>query len=662
MVKEPSRQVHLDFHTSELLPDVGGRFRKEQFQEALRLGRVGQINVFAKCHHGWSYYPTAVGAPHPNLACDLLGGQIEACHEIGVRAPVYFTVGWSARDAEMHPEWCMRNPDGSIVGAWDPAVDPAAPKPPFQWKCLCPSGGYHELIRAQTLELCERYPIDGLWYDIYLPDRLCYCDTCRAGMKAAGVDPACREDVERYRADVIRRHAEDLKALILARHPDASVFFNGLTALGRPENARYRLFEVGTKYDLEDLPTTWGGYDKLPVRAKFFHSLGKPVVAMSGKFHTSWGEFGGFKDPEAMRYEAASMIAFGACCNFGDQLHPCGEMDLETYAAIGHAFAYAEQIEEYGIGGRPAASLGVWLSHSQTEDEGLARMLLEEQIDFDVAGPDTDLGRFEAVVVPSRRGALQGAEEKLVQYLGNGGRILALGEGPLDAEGRRFLLDMGAEYVGPARTDVDYTVVGDELAEEVVRSPFLNYEAAPRALPRPGARVLAGIREPYFSRTYAAYCGHQNTPYRLDPAEQPAAVASGQTLWLAHALDRMYYRHGAKVHRRFFVNALRQLHTRPLAEAVLPSAGRISLLHQAAQRRYVLHLLYAPPLQRGRCLVIEDIVPLRDVVVTLRLPQTPTGVRLVPGGQALTPRDAGGGALTVIVPRLACHAAVVIEY
>ncbi len=51
---------------------------------------------------------------HPHLRKDLLGAQTEACHEIDVRCPIYFTVGWSAADAELHPEWCIRNRDGSI--------------------------------------------------------------------------------------------------------------------------------------------------------------------------------------------------------------------------------------------------------------------------------------------------------------------------------------------------------------------------------------------------------------------------------------------------------------------------------------------------------------------------------------------------------------------
>jgi len=39
---------------------------------------------------------------------------------------------------------------------------------------------------------------------------------------------------------------------------------------------------------------------------------GMPLTGMSGKFHTVWGEFDGFKYTDALKYEAASMISFGA--------------------------------------------------------------------------------------------------------------------------------------------------------------------------------------------------------------------------------------------------------------------------------------------------------------------------------------------------------------
>ena len=49
-LKIAKRQVHLDFHTSEHFPDIGKRFSKEQFQQALKAARLDGINIFAKCN------------------------------------------------------------------------------------------------------------------------------------------------------------------------------------------------------------------------------------------------------------------------------------------------------------------------------------------------------------------------------------------------------------------------------------------------------------------------------------------------------------------------------------------------------------------------------------------------------------------------------------
>ena len=40
------RQIHLDFHTSEKINNIGKEFSKEQFQGALKKGHVDSITVF----------------------------------------------------------------------------------------------------------------------------------------------------------------------------------------------------------------------------------------------------------------------------------------------------------------------------------------------------------------------------------------------------------------------------------------------------------------------------------------------------------------------------------------------------------------------------------------------------------------------------------------
>ena len=112
MAKLPYRQVHLDFHTSEDIHGIGSRFSKENFIEALQVGHINSITVFSKCHHGWAYHPTKVNRQHPNLNFDLLGAQLDACREAGVRAEVYLSAGLDEKYAREHTECLRTNRDG----------------------------------------------------------------------------------------------------------------------------------------------------------------------------------------------------------------------------------------------------------------------------------------------------------------------------------------------------------------------------------------------------------------------------------------------------------------------------------------------------------------------------------------------------------------------
>jgi len=153
-LREGTRQIHLDFHTSEAIDNIGEQFKKQQFQEALLTGRVNSINIFAKGHHSWSYYPTEIGKMHPGLDFDLMGAQIEACREIGIKVQLYFSVGWSANDVKEHPEWAVLRKDGS--NDFRDRLRNLGPDDNFYgWEYLEPSGTYAELILSQTEEILQ---------------------------------------------------------------------------------------------------------------------------------------------------------------------------------------------------------------------------------------------------------------------------------------------------------------------------------------------------------------------------------------------------------------------------------------------------------------------------------------------------------------------------
>ena len=659
----PTRQVHLDFHTSELIPEIGARFDKEQWQEALKVGRINHINIFAKGHHSMSYYPTKIGTMHPHLDFDLMGAQIEACHEIGVKCPLYFTVGWSANEAEAHPEWCMRDQDGSIRTLnLDQFAEPQEVRPHYSWKCMCSasSGPYHQYILQQVEEICRNYKVDGFWFDIYHIKETCYCQNCLERMKKEGVDLEDEEAVSTSMTLAIKDHMKQLRELVAGYFPEATVYFNATTRLEDKQIFKQRLYDMNTHQDLEDLPTTWGGYDKLPLDAKYHLGQGVPVTGMSGKFHKAWGEFGGFKHPDAIKYEAAAMISFGASCNFGDQLHPSGEMDMETYRNIGEAYQYVEQIEDYGPGGIPVSRLGMWLTLDEAADHGVVRMLLEMHYDFIPANMD-NLNQLELLIIPSRNCLDDEEAQAINEWVAGGGRLIVFRDGALNQEKNEFILNIGADFAEISPYHFDYTVAEPEIGENLVSTPFLNYEAGLRITPQ-AAEALAWIREPYFNRTYGHYSSHRETPYQLENSSYPAVIQHGNVIYFAHHLDKLYYEHAVRLHRELMKNAIDRLYQNPMLKVNnLPSAGRVSLLHQQHKARYVAHLLYSPALQRGEVQVIEDFLPVPGVEIEVAVPEKVTRVYQVPGGEELK-FSRVGKLIKIEVPEFTMHSGVVLEY
>ena len=118
MKKEIQRQIHLDFHTSEFIEDIGIDFNPTEFGETLKNAHVNSVTLFARCHHGWLYYPSKKHPHliHPNLNNkNLLIEQIEACHKQGIKAPIYTTVPWDGRVMRENPEWLSLDENGEFI-------------------------------------------------------------------------------------------------------------------------------------------------------------------------------------------------------------------------------------------------------------------------------------------------------------------------------------------------------------------------------------------------------------------------------------------------------------------------------------------------------------------------------------------------------------------
>ena len=648
------RQVHLDFHTSEKVPGIGSEFNKEQFQKALKAGHVDSITIFSKCHHGWAYHPSKANRMHPNLKFDLLAAELEACREIGVNAPVYLSAGLDEKEVLLHPEWLN--------------VDPMRDTPKQSimqphYHLLCYNTPYLDVLCAQVEEVMERYHPCGIFLDISNV-RMCTCGSCVRSMLEKGMDPANMDDVRAHGELVYAEYCRRIEESVRKYDDKATIFHNaGHITHGRRDIAGY-----DTHLELESLPTGGWGYDHFPMSAAYTRTLGVEFLGMTGKFHTTWGEFGGFKHPNALRYEAALSIANGACCSIGDQLHPNGEMNESTYNLIGAAYAEVEAKEKWCVGAKNYADVAVLsceafmnVGHVKGNDDGgnvgACRMLLEGKVLFDYIDRETAFDGYKLLVLPDLIRVDGELEKRLKDFIAKGGKVLLTGESGLKADKDEFALEIGAKFAGKAAHQPNYMI--PEFDTVNGRTSYVMY-AQGYALADVQSEVVALSNEAYFNRGPFFFSSHQHTPN--DPTKTaPAAVISGNVGYIGWKVFEDYARKGELHMKELVLHVLKRL--LPDAErkvtVKLPDRGVVTVTKQ--ENRDVVHLLFAHTSVRGKGIeVIEDAVPLYNVPVSVAAEKKPEKVYLAPQGGEIA-FEYENGRVTFTVPEVVLHQMAVIE-
>ena len=650
------RQVHLDFHTSEHIEDIGKKFDKKQFQTALKKGHINSITLFSKCHHGWAYHPSKANEIHPHLDFDLLGAQIQAAHEIGVKTPIYLSAGLDEKMAHRHPEWLVRNLDESTTWAKD-FTEPGYHK-------MCMSSPYLDYLVKQIEEVCKNYDADGIFLDI-AGVQPCYCQNCIAEREELGLNPYDENDVLKHAEMVYKRYAEKTRAAVDKYKPNLSLFHNG----GHIRQGRRDLVNYNTHLELESLPTGGWGYDHFPFSARYCQGLGVDYLGMTGKFHGSWGEFGGFKHPNALRFEVALAAANGAKCSVGDQLSPSGEMDMVTYDLIGSAYSELEGKEEWLDNVESVADIAIISPEAYVGDlstgqmtkvddsgSGVCRIMLEGKYLFDVIDFESDLSKYKVIILPDVIRADIDFAKRLREFCDCGGKVLATGKSVLHENSNEFCLNLGAEWIKENPYKPDYFRPLEKI-KDMGDTGYIMYGNGEKI------RCIGnelGIREnPYFNRTRVHFCSHQHTPNSCEYGG--AGMTEGKDgIYIAWNIFADYAQSGELHLKQMVIFALdRLLDSAKTLKTNLPAQGIVTLMKQ--NDRLICHLLYASPVKRGNGIeVIEDIVPIYNVELAIKTNRKINKVYLAPQKEDID-FTYDNGYISVKLAKIECHQMVVFE-
>ncbi len=661
------RQVHLDFHTAAECGVVGERFNADAFAATLADAHVNAINIFAKCHHGYSYYPTKVGTVHPGLSFDLLGQQIEALHKRDIRCPIYVSVMWDDLAAAENPGWVVVNEDGTarmrkpLSGEWG-------------WSTMDVASPYRDYYLAQVEELLDLYDVDGLWADItfLVPN---YSAWSQAQMRKAGVNIADRAAVMAYSADRMEDFYRDVTGLLHSRRPNAHVFYNGTVT----PNMRRWIPYVG-QMEIESLPTSEGtwGYLHYPFMARQTRTLGKDFLGMTGRFHKSWADFGGLKTVDQLDYECGTILGAGGKICVGDQLHPNGELDPAVYRTIGQSFARVERLEPWLEGAQWTAEVALLVTTPEGESnpgvgeyapdvEGAGQMFLEAGVQFDIVDVQTDFSPYHALVVPDGTYPDDALLGKLRAYLAGGGKLIASGTALLDGDGRFALDEIPADYAGAAPTlpsflRFDAALLEGELAADY---DYVYYDQAAVVKPKDGAEAFGSLKRALFTRTWEHYTSHQHAPVG-NALDAPVIVRSANVLYFAAPLFAGYKRHDYWAYRAAAMATLRAFLPAPLLKVDGPGWVECTLHRQPAVAdhgaRTIVHVTAYHP---RRTLQPIQHVDQSALTSGLRLHvqmqgNAPQRAYLAPDGEPVA-FSVGAEYVEIVLPPIGAHTVVVLE-
>lgn len=627
----PFRQVHLDFHTSELIPDVAADWNTGEFIRTLTDARVNSINVFAKCHHGYAYYDTKIGLRHPALKVDLLGDMVRGCRRANIAVNYYYSLVWDVAQSRKHPEWLALDRKGNRIGG--PPTD--------QWPWLCMNTPYMDQVAAENREIVAKYEVGGAFFDILKqPPDGCFCKWCVVERKQLRLTDSA-EDVFRHNKIVAKRVEKALYDIVHERYPNAATFFNSRLVIGMHDELPYY-----SHLEIESLPTGGWGYSHFQQRVRYVRTLGKDMVGMTGRFHKSWGDFGGLKNQAALDYECLNFLANGVKVCVGDQLHPRGRLDPVTYRRIGATYRKIEALEPWAHGAKAVADIGV-ISAAATNpdmatqklpavDQGFTNMLVELHQQFDVLDLESDLAKYKVVIVPDEIRAVPALVVKLEKYLADGGALIVSDRSML-ANGK-FALDLGVKYIGPAKYKGEYLLLAPGAFSGIDDAQYYLYQQGVSIVAESGTEVLATYGHPYFDRSVEHFSSHKQTPMGSRTTE-PVITRRGRVFYIANPFFRSYSQDGYGIEKLVVAGILKQLLPSPaIIASNLPSTAQVTVLEQPYNggTRHIVHVLSYPLTRRAPDIdIIEEAGLLADVSLRVRVPDKPRRAASLPDLQPI---------------------------
>ncbi|MCR5457990.1 MAG: alpha-L-fucosidase [Clostridiales bacterium] len=637
--------MHFDFHANKDQVNIGSFCDYETIDKLLEEVKPDYVQCDTKGHEGISSYPTKIGTQADEMKGDVLRMWREETKKHDVALFSHYSGVWDAEAIKKHPDWGAINADGKpdeiAISVFGPYSD--------------------ELLIPQIKELAKDYDMNGVWVDGdcwgAVED---YSHWAREAYKnETGLDLPKEDDLEgreKYRnfcRKIFLAYVEHYCSEIHKSFPDFQIACNWLYTAYVPEPETVSVDFVSGDYSpnnslnsarfegraMQNLEKPWDlmcwGFTSKPRVSKELVQLcleASEVIALGGGFSIYNPQLVGTIEKQYID-KWAKLAEFcrerEKTCHKAKPVHE-GALIYSRQGSYYHKMSvfrrWSPDINKYGEDARGILTALI--------DAGYSTEILQSHQFMKLS--DEELSKYGFFAISDLDTIEEDIKERLKKYVKNGGEVIVCGPGSTKV----FEKELGVK--------IEYSPEGEKTEHKVVSGeksgPIVSNESN---VTLNGATAL----DWYYTN---------KSKFEREKKIFSTVNNDGKGKWIGIYLSYCEYQYARSASIRDITESLIKLgYARKKVEIEKTHIPEV-ILTQKDGRLNVNLINTSGPHADSRCLSYDEIIPLRDLHISVEYPKKPSSVVEIPSGKHLDFKY-NDGRVELVLDKLEIHSVITIE-
>ncbi|MEX2336173.1 MAG: hypothetical protein WD555_02750 [Fulvivirga sp.] len=633
--------LHFDFHATMEDKEIGDTFTFQMIDSLLSIAKPDFIQVDGKGHPGISSYPTSVGNRPESFSKDILKIWREATKKHDIPLYVHYSGLWDDRALALNPAWGRINADGkydeNVVSIGSPYLE--------------------ELMIPQLKELATLYGLDGAWID---------GDNWRLG---PDYSPAITETFTKETGiSSIPREITDPHFFQWAEF-NRKIFRDYITKYINAAHEADPGFKITSNWSFSsmmpepvDVPVDFLSGDVAGTNSLYSSAFESRCLALQGKqwdlmsWSFAWkNNMKATKSVAQLKQEAAEVLAMGGGFQTYWQQNRDGSPEPHLFSHMAEIIRFSQERKEYSYESeiipqigllystyswKRAPTTGLYTAHSQEALKGSLNMLLDSQLPVEILMDHHLPGRMDqylVIILPEWDNIDPAIHIQLVEYVNKGGNLIIV----------------GAKAVKDFANPLGVQLIGDLQRDNLFFAGFNNKTLR-----------LTSDFQPVQALTGTEILGSQLNAddFRFEGDNPLATIRNygkGKIAGVYFDIGNFY-----RNYKNPFLPILLKVAIEAMEVDLISSVEGSSNVHQVISQKnnkMYIHLINTSgPHDNPNVMVYDEVPPIRDLKITVQLPEAPTKIKLQPENVSL-PFNYENGNAVIRLPELKIHSIIEIQ-